>query len=87
MYLIIYQKWNGQTIFKIVRNYPHFKKIGDLTSMGWRVLDIQVFDKDRFFTNQTYRKILQEDFDMCDKKRRKKEKMKKIFEIIAKILK
>lgn len=39
-YLIIYKKNNGNLLYRSVKNYPQYHK-GDITSMGWTVIDIQ----------------------------------------------
>lgn len=38
-YLITYQKRDGSIFVRLLNN-PYNKKIGEITSMGWKVLDI-----------------------------------------------
>ncbi len=87
MYLIFYQKRSGQTIFRIVNSMPILVKVGNHTSMGWYVLDIQFFDKNRFYTYETYRKRLDKHFDKMSNQIIKKKKIKVFFEKLEKILK
>lgn len=53
MYLIIYRNFKNKTYFRIVFNRP-ILLIGQVTSMGWTVLDIQVYEIDRFISYNTY---------------------------------
>lgn len=53
MIKITYQKANGD-IFDRVRNSYCSYKIGDITSMGWSVLDIQYKYKNKYYTKNQY---------------------------------
>lgn len=50
--LIIYKTTKNKTIFRLV-DYP-LVEIGDYTSMGWYVLDIQYFYKGRFYSKNEF---------------------------------
>lgn len=52
-YLIIYQKYNGDLLYRSVKGYPHYHK-GDTTSMGWKVLDIQKMYKGKIYSLAEY---------------------------------
>lgn len=39
-YMIIYQKENGKMMYRAIKHKPTYK-VGDITSMGWKVLDIK----------------------------------------------
>jgi hypothetical protein len=70
-YLIVYQKLNGDVIFRPVKNFP-LVKIGDKTSMGWKVLDIQYFCNNRFYSYSKFNKLLKK-YDEDKKKRIQRE--------------
>lgn len=58
MMQITYQKRDG-TIFQRIRNTILPYKIGETTSMGWKVLSIEYKYKDKYYTEYEYSKILQ----------------------------
>ena len=39
-YMVIYQKNNGDLIYRARKTQPYYHK-GNITSMGWKVVDIQ----------------------------------------------
>ena len=55
MYLITYQKSNGDVFCRIRNTIPQYK-IGGETSMGWKVLDIKYRFKDTYYTLPECRK-------------------------------
>lgn len=57
-YLVLYRKNNGEIIYRARRTRPDYK-IGELTSMGWKVLDIKLFHKGRALSNSEYNEILE----------------------------
>jgi hypothetical protein len=63
---IIYQKRNGE-IFERIRNTYITYRIGDTTSMGWKVLDIQYKYKNKYYSSMEYDRVINENI-----KRRKK---------------
>ena len=57
MIKIIYKKSNGDIIER-VRNTLPTHSIGEYTSMGWLILDIQYFIGNDYYDYSTYKKIL-----------------------------
>lgn len=53
MIQMVYEKRNGQLVFRIRTTEPPYK-IGDRTSMGWIVKDIRYKYKDKFLTRHDY---------------------------------
>lgn len=70
---ITYQKRDG-TIFQRLREtyLPH--KVGETTSMGWKVLAIKYQDKDKFYTEYEYSKLIY----IRKKRNMKKKHIKKV---------
>lgn len=52
-YMVIYQKYNGDILYRALTSTPTYK-IGQTTSMGWKVLDIQHMEKGKCFTTKEY---------------------------------
>ena len=48
-----YEKANGQIIRRIRNTYPDYK-IGDRTSMGWKVVDIRYLYKKKYYHKNEY---------------------------------
>lgn len=57
LYLITYQNKKLELKHRIIKNLNTDLKIGDVTPMGWYVLDIQIFYKNRFYTYSEYQKV------------------------------
>lgn len=61
LYKIIYQKSNG-VVFERIRNTLPLQKIGEETSMGWKIVDILYHYKDKWYSSSTqyyeYKKAL-----------------------------
>ena len=79
-YIITYQKNNGE-IF--IRPYNHSifttsKKVGDETSMGWKILDIHYEYKGNYYCYHDYLKIFEKEI--------KEKHNKKIIKFIIKKL-
>ena len=51
-YKVIYQKTNGE-IFERNRTTLPDTKIGDYSSMGWKVLDIKIYNQYRWYSLET----------------------------------
>lgn len=69
--IITYQKSNGDVF---IRPYDYsafatFKKVGDETSMGWKILDIHYKYKDNYVCYEDYLKIF--DKEIKEKKNKK----------------
>ena len=56
-FLVIYQKSSGELIYRTRTSRPNYK-VGDRTSMGWKVIDIKNLYKGNIITSYTYRKQL-----------------------------
>lgn len=56
-HLIIYQTPKLEIKYRILYNTPMYK-IGQTTSMGWLVIDIQRFYKNRFYTLNEFDKFM-----------------------------
>lgn len=48
-----YEKANGQIIRRIRNTFPDYK-IGDRTSMGWKVVDIKYLYKKKYYHKKEY---------------------------------
>lgn len=51
-YKVIYQKQNGE-IFERHRNTIPDTKVGEYSSMGWKVLDIKIYNQYRWYSLAT----------------------------------
>ena len=60
MMQITYQKSNG-CIIQRQRNTPLQYKIGDITSMGWKVLNIEYEYNNKFYPEYKYNMLMQND--------------------------
>ncbi len=54
MYKIVYEKSNGQLIERIRTTLPHYK-IGEMTSMGWIIKNIQYNFNNNYYDYIEYR--------------------------------
>lgn len=66
MYLIFYQKRNGDVICRIRNTMPQYG-IGKETSMGWKIVDIKQRFKSSYYSFSEYNKL--------ENKRRKQYKL------------
>lgn len=66
--IITYQKSNGE-IFIRPYNYTSWRKVGEETSMGWKILDIHYKHKGNFYCYNDYLKIL--DTEIREKQNKK----------------
>lgn len=53
-FLVIYQKSSGELIYRTRTSRPNYK-VGDRTSMGWKVIDIKNLYKGNIITSYAYR--------------------------------
>ena len=65
--IITYQKQNGDIIYK-PRTSIYGRRIGDITSMGWKVIDIHYKYEGNYYMYEDYMKLI-----------RKKQSIKKKF--------
>ena len=68
MMQITYQKQNG-CIIQRLRNTPLSYKIGEMTSMGWKVLNIEYQYKNNFYPEYKYNMLMQKDKNAFIKKK------------------
>lgn len=74
MIKVTYQKANGE-IFERIRNTLMSYRIGDTTSIGWRVLNIEYRYNNKYYSKEDYDSILDKEFYRT----RKNNKIKKTF--------
>ena len=53
-FLVIYQKSSGELIYRTRTSRPNYK-VGDRTSMGWKVIDIKNMYKGNILKSYDYR--------------------------------
>lgn len=69
---ITYQKQNGCIIYRLRSTILPYK-IGEITSMGWKVLNIEYQYKDKFYSLYEYNKLLHKENQNYIKKKKTKE--------------
>lgn len=62
MYQIIYKKKNGDIIKRTINTYSPYR-VGDRTSMGWTVLDIQYNYNGKYYSKVDYEKIINKHYN------------------------
>lgn len=72
MIQITYQKRNGCIIQRLRDTTPPYK-IGDTTSMGWKVLNVEYEYKNKYYSYYEYNRLLHKDKQKHIKKRHIKE--------------
>jgi len=84
--LVIYLNYKNKTIFRLNRTITHYE-IGQLTSMGWIVLDKQYYDEElkQFVGEETMIKRYYEKQEKFNKKYERLKRKQKISEIIYQI--
>ena len=56
MFLIVYQKRNGELIYRKRMSLPG--RIGEQTSMGWTIQDINYFYNGKYYSASDYNKLM-----------------------------
>ena len=74
MMKITYQKANGETFERIRNSYCQYK-VGDITSIGWRVLDIKYNFKNKYYSKGDYDDLVNKSINRY----KKIDKIKKTF--------
>lgn len=74
--IIIYQKNNGK-IFVRTYNQDHGKKIGDETSMGWKVLNVLYEYDGNYYQYHKYIRIIRERLEKQSNKKAIRKAIKK----------
>ena len=55
--IITYQKSNGETFIRPYNSSQRFKRVGEETSMGWKVLDIHYKHGDNYYCYEDFIRI------------------------------
>ena len=76
MIQITYQKRDG-SIMQRIRNTTLPYKIGEITSMGWKVLNIEYEYKNKYYTYYEYNKLIHKNKQRYMKKKHFKEQLLK----------
>lgn len=79
MILVVYQS-PKKTRYRLLKFT--FLKPGDITSMGWLVLTVQHYYKNRFFTQEEYRVLCEKDYKRFTILLNRKQKVKKIISFL-----
>lgn len=87
-YLVIYKNKQNKYIYRTLK-YPPPYKIGDKTSMGWYVVEIQEFCEGRFYSKEEIRPLKEKIIKKINKEieRNKKENKKVKDKLKKKIIK
>ena len=72
MMQITYQKQNGCIIHRL-RNTMLPYKIGEMTSMGWKVLNIEYQYKNKFYPEYKYNMLIQKSKQTAIRRKQRKE--------------
>ena len=79
--IITYQKSNGD-IFIRPYDYNLSRKVGDETSMGWKIIDIHYKHNDNYYCYEDIMRIFREELEAEIKDNKKKEKEKKLIKFL-----
>lgn len=80
--LVTYQKRNGEIIERKVKNHPPYR-IGETTSMGWKLIDIKQFYKGKYYAIYEYDKLINRDFQKMKRKLKFKRKFILVYKQLA----
>lgn len=83
--LITYQKRNGE-IFNRIRNTYCTYRVGDITSMGWKVLDIKYKHKDKYYNYDEWCKLVDKEFNKEIQKKRMIHNMKNLIKYVNQLV-
>ena len=72
MIQVTYQKRDGSIIYRLRNSIPPYR-IGESTSMGWKILSIKYQDKDKFYTEYEYSMLIYKRKQLFLKKQKIKE--------------
>lgn len=75
MLQITYQKGNGSIIHRYRNTLPPYK-IGDITSMGWKLLNVEYEYENKYYTKNEFNMIIQKNKQDFIKKRESSKKLK-----------
>ena len=74
--IITYQKENGETFIRPYNSSKRFKRVGDETSMGWKILDIHYKYGNNYYCYEDFMRIFKNEFEKELKERKKKKLIK-----------
>ena len=80
--VVTYKKKNGELVMR-----PYgltFKNVGDITSMGWEVVDIHYYYEGNYYCLQDFTMVYRKGKQALDKPKLKKRIVKKIIKLIEK---
>lgn len=77
IYLVIYRNKNFEYKYRILQYHPPYK-VGDRTSMGWDVIDIQYYFENQFYTYKEYQPLKTKELEKFDKRLEKENKKRRI---------
>lgn len=83
--LITYQKRNGE-IFDRIRNTYFPYRVGDTTSMGWKVLDIRHKYKNKYVSTTEYDRLIDKEWNKAKRRNQVKHKIKYYYQNINHIM-
>lgn len=69
IYLVTYRTRKNELLQRVITTLTH--KVGDYTSSGWYVLDIQVFYKGRFYEEHEFWKMFDKEYESLKTKQQK----------------
>lgn len=73
--IITYQKANGE-IFIRPSKYDYGRRVGDETSMGWKILDIHYKSGNNYYCYEDFMRIFRNEFERELKENKKKKLIK-----------
>lgn len=73
--IITYQKENGDILIRPCSS-TYGKRVGDETSMGWKILDIHYKHGDNYYCYEDFMRIFRNEFEKELKERKKKKLIK-----------
>lgn len=74
--IITYQKSNGEIFIRPYNSSQRFKRVGDETSMGWKILDIHYKHGDNYYCYEDFMRIFRNEFEKELKENKKKKLIK-----------
>lgn len=78
MIQVTFQKRNGDILQRIRKTHPSYR-VGQLTSMGWKVLDIKYKYKSKWYSNIEYDNLIDRDFKRFQLRNNIKKDIKNIY--------
>ena len=81
---ITYQKRNGEIFNRYRTTYVTYR-VGETTSMGWKVLDIKYKYGDKYYTSVEYDRLVDKQWQKANKKLALKHKLKNIYDNLNQI--